>query len=111
MWRTGDVIVVEGNQITLRRVYSSDLSSTTNPTWRVLGKNLDFLRATTRPFCTSGSYNEKEPSAAMEFAMLVVILANKLFAILLMLRHWSQGLFFVEKQRIHSYLSHCKGKG
>ena len=83
------MIVVEENQNTLSRVYSSALSPTTTPTRRVLGINLDFLRATSRTLYTSGSCNEQKSSAETEFAMHVVILRNKLFAILLMLRHYS----------------------
>jgi hypothetical protein len=83
------VIVVEENQSTLRRVHSSALSSTKNPTRRVLGINLDVIRATSRPLCTSGSCNEQKPSGVMEFVMHIVILRNMLFASLLILRHWS----------------------
>jgi hypothetical protein len=82
------VIVVEGNQNTLRRASFSALSSTTNPTRRVLGINLEFLRTTSRPLYKSGCCNEQKPSAVMEFAKHVAILRTKLFAILLMLRRW-----------------------
>lgn len=72
--------VVEGNQSTLRRMYSRALSSTTDPTRRVLGINLDFLRATSRLLYTSGSCNEQKPSAVIEFTIHFAILRNKLFA-------------------------------
>ena len=70
--------VVEGNQSTLRRMYSSALSFTIDLTRRVLGINLDFLRPTSRPLCTSGSCNEQKPIVVIE--MHFVILRNKLFA-------------------------------
>lgn len=87
IWSIGGITDVEGNQSTLRIMYSSALSSTTNPMWSVLGKNLFFLRATTAPLSTSGSCNEQEPSAVMEFALHVVILRSKLFEFLLMLHY------------------------